>query len=258
MLLYLYGPDAYRRQRSLREGIIVPFKKKHPQGVVRFFDASEDEDLQELMSFSGVGLFAQASLAVVTQPSDGGKALIAFLKEKKDEPALTVVVVAEKKLNKDFSFLGAGIAFDELEGQDFLAFLKAESKAQGMAVTDAQIKAVGALFMGDTWGAVTELQRVAFGGTLAEQGVPFDFVSSMSALTNKQGATPQRLRALALLLAYDDDPMKTFHMAGGWGKGSDKVVLADYDVLVKMGRLEAPEALCGYVLGLSAPTFSLS
>lgn len=253
MLLYLYGPDAYRRGRAVRESIVAPFKKKYPYGEVRVFDFSEQDALDELGRFSGGGLFAKAALALVTHPGDGGKQALGFLKSKKEDPLVTVVVIAEKKLNKDFAFLGAGLSFDELESPAFLAFLKAEAKHEQLAVSDTQIKTIGAMFAGDTWGAMTELRRVACGGVLAERAIPFDFVGSMSALTQASGETSRRLRALALLLE-NDDAMKTFHMAGGWARGRDKVVMADYDVLVKTGRLEAPEALTAYALGLHLPS----
>lgn len=247
MVSHLYGTDAYRLKRYLRE-LTAKYQAKYPEGSVGSFDIEEADTFEKLRAFSGSGgLFAKVSLAIVLHPEEGSKEFVNFLKENVENPASSIIVVSDKKLTKEFAFLydGKEKEFDTLTGGEFLAFIKAESKVRGFEVSDAQLKTIGALYDADTWGAMTEVERVASGGEIMDQPAGFDFLSAMSGLS--AGDVRSRLRSLFLLLE-NDDAAKIFNMAGGWARGMSKVRLADYDIAVKSGKLEFADALFDYVL----------
>jgi hypothetical protein len=255
MLLHVYGPDAYRRSRAVKE-IVEKYTEKYPDGSVLTVDCEDEGALQALQSaLTNRGLFAKATLVIVLNPAEATKELVRVMKSAGEVPVVTVLVVAAKKLPKDFAFLYvAGVgpkkqAFEELEGKEFLSFLKTESIASGYKVSDEELRAVAGLYAGDTWSAMTEIARVASGATATGAKDSFDFVAAMSTLMNGT-RLEQRLRALFLLLE-NEDPAKVFNMAGGWARGSGKIKMADYDIAVKSGALEYGEALLDYALTAS-------
>lgn len=250
--MHVYGPDSYRRGRAIRE-IVAQYLKKYPDGTVGHFDCAEKGAVEQLREFAAApGLFAKAALAIVQNPGDGEKPLAKLLKEVSQDPHVTVLVVADKKLPKDFALLyGDGVGpkkkeFDYLTGIEFLKFLKAAAADRELVITDEKLKAIGGAYAGDTWGAVTEIERVARGGSLVERGPAFDFIGLIRGM-NGQGGPAGRLRNLFLLLE-SDDAAKVFNMVAAFASGADKVRMADYDVAVKSGRFGYDEALLEYVL----------
>ncbi len=253
MFAYLYGPDTYRRGRYLREQLLAPYHKKYPDGSVGVFDLLEEDAVAKLQSFSGgTGLFAKTALAVVYHPEEGEKEFVKFLKEVGESTATTVIVVADKKLTKEFAFLmnGKEKEFEPLSGLDFLKFIKAEAKTLELAVTDVQLKAIGEAYDGDTWAAMTEIERVAAGGAIEQHTIVVDFMGLLRTLSAGRNL-PALLRALTLLTDYDE-PAKVFNLLGAFVYGSAKIKMADYDLAVKTGKLEYPEVLLDFVLGASS------
>ncbi len=252
MLLHLYGDDSYRRNRAVRE-IIAQYQKKYPDGTVGTIDFNDEDALAKLAAFAAApGLFAKSSLAVVRAPEEGGKELAKLLKTFAEVKHVTVLVVADKKLPKEFAVLyekGVGPAkaeFETPEGIEFLKFLKADAAERELKVPDTVIAAIGAVYAGDTWGAVTEIQRVAGGGEIAQKGPAFDFIGLIRTIAGGTNVA-QRLKALFLLFEYDE-PAKVFNMVAAFAGGSAKVKMADYDIAIKSGKLEYGEALLEYVL----------
>jgi hypothetical protein len=229
--------------------LLTPYQKKYPDSRVGYFDIAEQEDFAKLKEFVGTpGLFAKVGLAVVYHPEEGEKEFIKFLKTLAEEAGSTVVVVADKKPTKDFAFLlnGKEKEFELLSGLEFLKFLKADAIEQGLLTSDAELKEIGAVYDGDLWGAMTEVQRVAFGGAVTERARQFDFIGLIRTMTGGS-RIDQKLKALALLLEYDD-AAKVFNMASAFAGGAGKVKMADYDIAIKSGKLEYAEALLEYAL----------
>lgn len=250
--MHVYGDDSYRRNRAVRE-IVAQYQKKYPDGTVGNIDCNDQDSLKKLESFAAApGLFSKSSLAIVRSPEEGGKELAKLLKTFADSKHVTVLVVADKKLPKDFAVLyekGVGPAradFEQPEGIDFLKFLKADAAERGIKISDTQLKSIGELYNGDTWGAVTEIERVASGGAIGEKGATFDFIGLIRTIAGGTNVA-QRLKALFLLFEYDE-PAKVFNMVAAFTTGGAKVKMADYDVAIKSGKLEYGEALLEFVL----------
>lgn len=212
------------------------------------FDLTEEGVLEKLQNFSGGGLFAKTSLAIVYHPEEGEKEFVKFLKEIALDETVSVIVVADKKLTKEFAFLydGKEKQFENLSGADFLKFIKAEAKARDLVVSDAQIKAIGAAYDGDTWGAMTEIERVAAGGAVIQhraQVNDFDLLRQFASARD----LPRKLGLLMQLLEYSD-AAKTFNLLGAFVYAGDKIRMADYDIAIKSGKLEYADALLDFTL----------
>ncbi len=250
--MHVYGDDSYRRNRAVRE-IVAKYNTKYPDGVVQYVDFADEEALDKLAGLAGAtGLFAKNTLVIARSPEEGEKKLAKLLKEFKTQERVTILVIADKKLPKDFAVLyeeGVGPAkaeFENLEGMELLKFLKADAAEKNLVVSDVQLKAIGEIYTGDTWGAVTEIERVASGGAVTVKKTAFDFIGLIRSIAGS-GRVESRLKALFLLFEYDE-PAKVFNMVAAFAAGKEKVRMADYDLLVKGGKLEYEEALLEYVL----------
>ncbi len=250
--MHVYGDDSYRRNRAVRE-IIAKYSKKYPDGVVQVVDFLNEKALEQLTSFIGVNsLFAKNTLIIVRSPEEGDKKLAKVLKEFHESERVIVFVISDKKLPKDFAFLyadGIGPAkaeFKGLEGMNLLKFLKADAAEKNLSVSDEQLRVIGEVYDGDTWGAVTEIERVASGGAVAEKKTAFDFIGLIRSIVGG-GRLEAKLKALFVLCKYDE-PAKVFNMVAAFASGRDKVRMADYDIAIKAGKFEYEEALLEYVL----------
>lgn len=250
MLLYLYGPDSYRRGKALRDKIVGPYQKKYPDGVTEQFYCSQDGEVERLKEFvSTQGLFAKTKLGVIYEANDAEKGLSEILKNALDDKATTLVVIADKKLPKEFDFLlkdpVSSYSFESLSGSQFTAFLKKEVGAQELKVSDAVIRTTGEQYEGDSWGAITELQKLAFGASAeARANIP-DFFPLIQTL--KSGSTQSRLKALWHVLE-NNEPAVVFNMLASLVGAAVKIKMANYDVAIKSGKLEYEEALFDFVL----------
>lgn len=259
--MHLYGADAYARTTALREKIIAPYLAKHQEGSVTRFYLGEEGAFLKLREFAGTGsLFAKVKLVVLYEVSEIEekleKELILFLKNLLEDKATTAVIVAEKKLPKAFDFLlkepVKKFEFNELKESDFLSFLKKESLARGLKVSDAQIRDVAKnhsivknyVRVGDSWGAITDLEKISFGG-FADISAP-DFFPLIQTIkdVNSIGA---KLKALWYLLE-NNDPTAIFNILASQVYGSSIIKMADYDIAIKSGKLEQEEALLDFAL----------
>ncbi len=249
--MYLYGPDAYRRSRALREKIFGPYLKKYPDGTIDRFDLSEEGEAARLKEFCGVqGLFAKVKLGIVTQVQEGEKECIQFLKTVLDDKATTLVIVAEKKLTKEFDFLlkepVSSYEFNVPEGVQFISFLKKEAAELGLKISDTVALQVAEQFEGDSWGVITELQRLASGGAFEASANMPEFFPLVQTL---KGTGPVSSRLKALWYVFEtSDPAAVFNMLASLVSGSAKIKMADYDVAIKSGKLEYEEALLDFLL----------
>jgi hypothetical protein len=256
MIFYLYGPDTYRRNQVLRETIRNNYEKKHSGITVREFSFEQDGALENLTSFLSAGsLFDTTKLAILTEPEEAKpKALANFLNEHAEDKNHTIVVVADKKLTKEFAFMlekpVKAQEFALLDRPHMLSFLKKEAERIGFtAVTAEALNALADAYADDTWSAVTELQSVAHGKKFeAPQMIP-DFFPLIQGVKGG-GVASRQLGALHHLLEHHDAAM-VFNMIASMSDGSTKMQMADYDVAIKSGKMDYPEALLDLILSRS-------
>ena len=248
--MYLYGLDSYRRTRALREKILEPYLVKYPDASVARFDFEEADMLTQFQDFVSSGsLFAKVKLVIAYNVEEVTKEIMPILKNLVEDKSTTAVIVSEKKLAKAFDFLLQDpvktYEFELLEGATFAGFLKQEVSEQGLAVSDEVIKHVAQTYQGNTWGAVTELQKIRYGSNLETVSATPEFFPLMQSL--KSMAPASRLKALFYVLETIE-PAAAFNVLATLVSGGDKIKMADYDVAIKSGKLEYEEALTDFVL----------
>ncbi len=257
MFIVLRGPDDYRRAIRKQE-LIAGFRKKYPAAEVRVFDAASDEVADALaIFFASSSLFAAKKMGIVENLEEAGKAVATVLKSivgREDD----VVLVPLRKKAEGFDFLekkGATVElFDYPEGAAWKQFVAREAKQAGIALDAGAAALLADYYAKNTWGLVTELQKLAGLGkktitekdlAVSELELALNYWAVMNGL--KSGNPGARLASLEELLRENEPAGKIFNMISAmW---PERVAsFAAYDVAIKTGKLEYEEALLDLAL----------
>ncbi|MDD5547903.1 MAG: hypothetical protein PHN74_03385, partial [Candidatus Pacebacteria bacterium] len=172
MIIYLYGPDSYRRQEKLKQ-IISEYKSKHENPSLRFFDFEEEGKLAEFLDFAkSNSLFDNKKMAVVHNSGildkKDLKEYIGALKGNLKTEDTILIINEDKALTKDFSFLPAdkeiSQEFRNLDGMDLQRFVWREVKSRGLEIDRDTQDLLMKAFSGNTWGLITELDKLSLLG----------------------------------------------------------------------------------------------
>lgn len=256
MIIFLYGPDDYRRSEKKRS-IIAEFSKKRLEIGLGVFDLEDKTALEPLAEFLKTqSIFETTKLAVVEHAFElDAPTLAKLLKPFAEEKNITVLIAEKDKPVKTLAFLlekpTISQKFETLIGAEWIAFIGAEAKKNGIALTPAAMQFLGSVYNGDTWGLVTELQKLA---GLGHAGAPIDkkdlnafdlevapnywgLINGLKSLDMKN-----RLYAFEAMLAGNDPPAKIFNiLASQWQEKTPH--MAEYDLAVKSGKVDYEEAL---------------
>lgn len=254
MIVFLCGPDDFRRLKK-RKFVVEEFKKKHPRGMLMFF-SGEEGTAEKLNSFlRQESLFEEKKLGLV-QDIELYPDLIKTWKEISKNKNTTLIVESKKTPPKSSPLSKIEVSREEfpaLSGKEWKDFVLKQTKEAGAKLSSEALSFISEVYEGDSWGAVTEIQKLA---SLAKE------ISAKDLITFGLGATPEywpllnslksfnykdRLRALALLNAENEPAAKTFNiLASSWSEKTPQ--FAEYDASIKSGKLEYEEALLGAVL----------
>lgn len=252
MLLYVYGGDGYRRGRALREQIIPAYVAKHSDAALSYFYGDETDIYDRLRAFTqNVSLFASVALGVLYAPEALAKDSLTLLKKLVDSQTASLVVVAEKKLpKKDFGFLYTekvkAFEYEVLAGAAWLSFVKQEAVTRGAKLSDVEIRALATAHAGDSFAVVTELEKVGLGGELALGAVKSDFFGLIKSFRYGRSFR-EKISALDELLEGGGAP-GAFNMFARFTDGALRSRMAEYDILIKSGKLDYAEALFDLIL----------
>ena len=280
MIIFLYGPDDYRREQKKRE-IVAEFLKKHAEAGLAYFDAAiknESEDLAEFLRIQSI--FETKKLAVLegifpkrrgSSDDDGAfegggaekdeaqkEGIVAIVKQYLSVPNITILISENKKPAKAFGFLAKPPAmtqeFPVLTGSAWTAFIKSEAKKYDVSFAPSALSFFAGVFAGDSWAAATELQKLAgFGRAVGVEdldALDLEAAPNYWALLNgvKSYDIRTRLAALETLLGMSDPAPKLFNiLASQWKERLSQ--FAAYDTAIKSGKLEYEEALVDVVIG---------
>lgn len=264
MIIFLYGPDDYRRTQKKQE-LIAEFEKKHSGLGMAFFDLSVHGALDTLLEFArGQSIFESAKLAVLENAFEAEPgALAKALKPLAVGKGTTVLLSERAKPVKALAFLMEKPSicrqFENLEGMAWAAFIKSEATKAGARLTDAAATFLGMVYQGNSWALVTELQKLATFRTAAGRAgasgtraidkedldvLDLEAAPNYWALLNGLKGHDARIRLFALekLLALNDPPAKIFNILAA--QAGEKIPrMAEYDIAVKSGKLDYEEVL---------------
>ncbi|PIT92737.1 MAG: hypothetical protein COU08_01055 [Candidatus Harrisonbacteria bacterium CG10_big_fil_rev_8_21_14_0_10_42_17] len=258
MIVYLYGPDTFRKRAKVQE-LVDAYKKKHSSLGVRSYDFSlrkkstDTPLLQDIISFlENASLFDSSKLILISgiQSTDGDVARI--LKPLLKDAVVTIILQAEKKLGKNFAWLtGAkSQSFEFLRGAEYISWIQLYARECGFEMRRSDAASLSILYDKDTWGASSEIQKYALGAIFKNDTVPapafFPLVQTLKGATSFS----RKLVALGYLLA-SEDAAAIFNILASLQPPEQKVLMAAYDAAIKSGKLEYSEALFDIVLSSS-------
>jgi DNA polymerase III delta subunit len=256
MIIFLYGPDDYRRSEKKRS-IIAEFSKKRSEIGLGIFDLEEKTALETLAEFLRTqSIFETAKLAVLENAFElDAPKLAKLLKPFVEEKNITILIAEKDKPVKALAFLlekpAISQKFEILAGAEWASFIKTEVKENDVRLTDAAAQFLGTIYDGNTWGLITEIQKLR---GFKDRGAPidkkdldvFDFEVAPNywGLINglKNYDIKNRLYAFETVLAANDPPAKIFNiLASQWQEKTPH--MAEYDLAVKSGKVDYEEAL---------------
>jgi DNA polymerase III delta subunit len=288
MIVFLYGPDDYRREQKRRE-IVAEFRKKHSDLGVGFFDMAPSTSLgagggagiEDLAAFlRNQSIFEPKKLAVLqnvfpARKSSGvdeeevveaeddskeegdGKALPALLKSQLDAANTTILISESKKPTKQFVFLGKKPVitqeFEALTGPAWESFIKAEAKRCGLTLSPSAARFLGDVHQGNSWALATEIQKLAsFKKEIDLKDLDkfdLDVAPNYWGLLNGVKGYDVRSRLTALeTLLAMNDPAAKLFNILA-SQWKEKIPqFAKYDSAIKSGKLEYEEALVDLVI----------
>lgn len=253
MLIFLYGPDDYRRTRK-KQDFIAEFKKKRSDLGLAFFDLETKGSEGQFEEFVvNQSIFETAKLAVLQGAFEmEAKQLARLLKPLAENKTVSVLISERDKPVKALGFLIEAPSvfqkFEQLEGPAFTAFIIKEAKAMGVTLGTSAAQFLGTVYQNDTWALMTELQKISSLRTVIDKKDldELDLAAAPNywALMNglKSADPKMRLYALEKMLALNDPPAKIFNiLASQW---QEKIpLIAEFDFAVKSGKMDYEEAL---------------
>ncbi len=249
MLIYLYGPDAYRRSQKLQE-ITKQFTDKHSALSVQRFDLGEADDLDRLKDFSTAqSLFDTAKFGIIYGIAEREPKEIENMLQLADQSKnMSLVVIADKLLPKAFKIFSKESVikqgFEALASAQLSELIKKESDRRSLKLDPQVLRGLMEKYAGDTWGLVNEIDRLALGGSPQSVLKEVDFFSSINNFS-RSGSAASRLPTLERLL-YSEDSAKVFNVLASISP--KKSLMANYDVAIKSGKLEYEEVLTDLAL----------
>lgn len=257
MIIFLYGPDSYRRAYKERE-IIDAYHSKHGSLSSAWFDLGEKNGLDGLKEFlANSSMFEPDKLAVIEQPfkAAAGELQDALKPYLDNGTKTTILIVSESKAPAKLSFLiskpSRSQEFGLLSGKELENFILKEAEDRGVKLKTGVVGELAQGFGGDTWSIVTELDKLVL---MKKQVVEAKALPNYYELINglKYGRDIRsRVVALELILSErKDDAARVFNsIAYKLKSAREAVLLADYDVAVKSGKLDYEEVLLDLALG---------
>src|SRR3989344_1463956 len=261
MIIFLYGPDDYRREEK-RSSIQEEFLKKYSSLSLGRFDVSSEDGFKEFKNFvRNKSLFEAKKIVVlesaleIDAPNELIKLIASFLGDKN-----TTIILSEKgKPTKAFSSLlekpALAQEFRHLEGKDWEQFISGIAKKNEVVLDDSARLFLARVYAGNSWGLATEVQKLSSLGkkTIAKadlegtmlEAAP-DFWSVMNGL--KSHEIGRRLFVLEKLFAAHEPAAKIFNILSSVWKERARE-FADYDLKIKSGKLDYEEVLVSAVLG---------
>jgi len=250
MIILLYGPDSYHRQKRL-DHILSIYRQKHAGLSLRQFDLSSpdpDPVLADISDFCGTrSLFESVKLGLIKNPFS--PELLPILKNIVNDKSTTLILISDQKPPTPFAFLlkppVRSETFPPLSGSALREFIKKETTARDLTLNPEIISLLADQYGSDLWGLINDLERRSLSDDSSSPTRQYEFFSLIRGLAESK--IDHRLSAYCLLLASREEPAKIFNLLA-YQYGTDRRRAAALDLDVKSGRLEYPEAILSLLL----------
>lgn len=260
MVIFLHGPDGYRRQQK-QDFYIREFSKKHSSSGIAQFDLAEARGLENLSSFlKNQSMFDPVRLAVLEGAFEiDTKTLAEILSPLLKSERTHVLVSEEGKPPKPLAFLTKKSSvvkdFPSLSGAEWKKFVTECAEENGVTLSPAALLLLAEAYEGDSWRLVTEFMKMRDlpGSTVGEKelgSLEIEVAPEFFGLLQGVRAprVERRLSSLSELLLRQEPGAKIFNILSSfWTEKSDD--LAKIDIAVKSGKTEYEEGLLSLVLG---------
>lgn len=258
MIFFVYGKDSFRRNRRKKE-IFAEILRKYPKINHSVFSGENENSILKLKEFlSAQGLFFEKRVAVLEDAENvDGKEFAKEILGFADNKDIALVVDYNGKPTKDFSpFLKTPVKFkeyNELSPAELSKFILTIAKDLDLKIEPVAIGKLIKSYGTNLWGMFTELQKISSRTSVIKaddiEALGFENVSeywpTLNALRSPNLAA--RLWALETLFLQGEPAVKTFSILAG-SRGADPKVFAEYDLLIKSGKLDFDEVIIDSVL----------
>ncbi len=250
MLIFLYGPDSYRRQKKIEE-IVAAYIEKNSDSSVSSFDLEEDEPERLNDFLKNRSLFEEKKLAVVKNLS-AEVSLKEILSGCIGSETISIVVSAGGNI-PEYEFLTKPPVlfqeFSELNRTQAALFVKNEFLKNGIVASESAAAELVRIFGADTWGLTREIEKLSLLEKnkieIEEVSASNDFYESpnffafINAVKFKRNPFPH----LEKLFSSGEDAAKIFNILASQLQGDAVALAADCDIAVKSGKMDYEEAL---------------
>jgi len=265
MLIFLYGPDSYRRQKKANF-IIEEYRHKYSNLSLDYFDLEIPEDFLRLQEFSAQMLiFDNKKLAVLKNAfAIDLKILREFLKKYVKSEDLIVLISEDNSPAELKSVIGKAHSaekFELLEGDKWRFFIQKEAKQRNVNLTSQAVIFLSRVFENDVWGLINELDKISL--TLQKSQIDaadFKKISDYDSespdiykyINAVSGNWPieEKVINLEKLFIANEGPAKIFNYMASSRYLPQELIkkMADYDVMVKSGKIDYEEILVDLAL----------
>ncbi len=283
MLIFLYGPDSYRRQKESNR-IIEEYRRKYSGFSYDYFDLENPEEFFRLREFSSqLLIFDNKKLAVLTNIYEtDSKKLKEFFKPYLDSEDFTILISEENSPPPELNLLKKKAfsveKFENLEGDKWRFFIQKEARERNIAFTTRALNFLAEAFQNDSWGLVNELDKIGLispiglidiglidikdlekiGDYHYESPDIFGYINAVSrdwplprnSTSLSLRGLARRIIALEKLFISQEEPVKIFNILASLKWLPTKLIqkLADYDIMVKSGKIDYEEVLLDLAL----------
>jgi len=267
MIIYLYGPDSYRRNKKLNE-LITAYRQKYKQIDLQIFDLEEDPEApQKAKEFiKQPSMFVDSKIALVKESGmTETKEWLNILKTNLNTPKTFILISDKTEPKKAFSFLlkkpVTSQYFEELKGDLLEAFLEKEVRVRKLNFSPEARRFFKTYLESSeekTWLAINELDKIAL-ANLPQPLSKADLAQLIHWIVSEKPfliagqilysrGPKQKLGLLEKLLLQKEEPAHIFNSLAYQAREKELMRLADYDIAIKSGRLEYEEALTDFIL----------
>lgn len=224
----------------------------------------EEGATQKFLDFArGQSLFSGKRLCVLEGAGALDSKEIKELLRQFLEPKDVAVIIADQvKPGKEMEFLTKSPAhaeeFGKLTGSELLSFVKKSANELGLKLSLSAERKLAAVYGGDSWGLITEIEKLASSGIGLAEASDVEGLGALPAVdywpllnSLKSRDLGARLNAIETLSERREDPAKTFNILAAMTK-AQAGRFAEYDILIKSGKMDYPEAILDFAMSLGA------